>query len=850
MRDDAPLDSRRFADLVAEARGIIAARCPGWTDFNPGDPGMTLVEVYAWLTETMLYRLNRLPERLHVELLKLLGVAPMAPAAAITRLTFLREGDDRPAVELPQGLHASDAQGKITFLTLAPAIFAQGAAEASVLAVHADLIEGEVLGTGNGDGGQSFAVRKPPILRSLGTAEELRLGVEWTGGPDLPKEARTISQDGRVFLLWDEVQNFAGRATARPYVVDRGAGRITFAPATGAARALAATVADVPPPGAQIRVWYMTGGGRAGNVGPGMLTQLRERFAAITVTNPERAAGGEDGETAAAFLARGRDAVRNLECAVTADDFMLAAMSAGGVARARAYAQREAWIFGQHGVVEVLAVPGLDPDAETGAVTAAALEASRTEPLRERIADTIDGRRPIGVRTQVKWAKCLAVSISGRIAAAPSEDLAAVERRVTRRLNQLVSPLGGWPFGKTLRASDVYEAILDDPGVRFAEQITLTTELGPEGDTARLFADPHQPRCLYALMADGLYRSLDYATSWERVLNWPDMRPMSIAADPDLPGFLAVTGLSADGQSRLVVSHSCGEAWEELEVIAHQVNDVAVTVHDSRRWLMIAAKNGLFKTDRDGPRGLIQVKVDGGAADAGGFYAVAMGTNAAGQKFIALAARSKGGVWLSAAAGAGGTFKLLPGSQGLDIRAVEFVREGGQLWLWASVWTEGGEVGKGMVRLSVRADGLDPAGWAAFSKGWKGGSCLSFAVAGSKVAAGTRDGGVLILDAAAADPVWKAPLLTSGLPIDADRARLLPVDAVALGQGDMPLLLAGTEQGLFRGDADRMAFLPVGGRRFTDRVPLPPNWLYCAGAHRLNFVSDLQARQEVADARR
>ena len=87
---------------------------------------------------------------------------------------------------------------------------------------------------------------------------------------------------------------------------------------------------------------------------------------------------------------------------------------------------------------------------------------------------------------------------------------------MTRRLNQLLSPLGDWPFGKTLRVSDVYEAILDDPGVRFAEQITLTTELGPEGDTARLFADPHQPRCHYALMADGLYRSLDYATSWER----------------------------------------------------------------------------------------------------------------------------------------------------------------------------------------------------------------------------------------------------------------------------------------------------------------------------------------------
>ncbi|WP_284163248.1 baseplate J/gp47 family protein [Frigidibacter sp. SD6-1] len=848
MRDDAPLDSRRFADLVAEAKEIIAARCPGWTDLNPGDPGMTLVEVYAWLTETMLYRLNRLPERMHAELLKLLGVSPMAPAAAVVMLRFTREGDERPEVELPQGLHVSDASGKITFVTLAPVQFAKGAAEAEVLAVNAEIVAAEVIGTGNGDGGQSFAVRRAPVLRPLGAAEELRVGVEWQGG-DLPAEARTVTADGRTFLLWDEVENFAGRTAARAYVADRGAGRITFAPATGAARALTATLADVPPAAAQIRAWYMTGGGRAGNVAPGTLTQLRERLPAITVTNPARAAGGEDGETVAAFLARGRDAVRNLECAVTADDFTQAALSAGGVARAKAYAEREAWIFGRHGVVEVLAVPAVAPDPDSGAVTADALAAGRTEPLRDRIRMTIDVRRPIGVRTEVKWAKCLPLAISGRIAAAPSEDLAAVERRVTRRLNALVSPLGDWPFGKTLRVSDVYEAILDDPGVRYTEQLTLTTELGPEGDTARLFTDPHQPRCLYALMADGLYRSLDYATSWERVLAWPDARPMAIAADPDQPGFLAVVGLTADGQSRLVVSQSCGEAWEELERIQHQVNDLAVTVHDSRRWLLIAAKNGLFRTDRDGPRGILPVKVDGGAADQGGFYAVATGTSQSGQRFAALAARGKAGVWLSSAAGAPGTYQLLPGSQGQDIRAVEFVRDGGQLWLWASIWTEGGELGKGMMRISVRADGLDPKGWTVLSKGWKGGSCLSFAVAGNRVAAGTRDGGVLILDASAADPAWTAPLLTSGLPIDADRARLLPVDAVALGQGDLPLLLAGTEQGLFRGDAEGLSFHAVGGRRFTDRAPLPPGWLYCAGEHRLSFMSDLQAKKEAADAR-
>ena len=84
MRDEDLIDRRRFADLVDEALAIIRARCPDWTDHSPGDPGMTLLEVYAWLTETMLYRLNRLPSRLHLELLKLLGILPLPAAAAVS----------------------------------------------------------------------------------------------------------------------------------------------------------------------------------------------------------------------------------------------------------------------------------------------------------------------------------------------------------------------------------------------------------------------------------------------------------------------------------------------------------------------------------------------------------------------------------------------------------------------------------------------------------------------------------------------------------------------------------------------------------------------------------------------
>ena len=60
------LDDRRFQDLVSEARMKITRACPEWTEHNVSDPGITLIELFAWMTEMTIYRLNRVPDKLHV----------------------------------------------------------------------------------------------------------------------------------------------------------------------------------------------------------------------------------------------------------------------------------------------------------------------------------------------------------------------------------------------------------------------------------------------------------------------------------------------------------------------------------------------------------------------------------------------------------------------------------------------------------------------------------------------------------------------------------------------------------------------------------------------------------------
>ena len=96
------LDDVRFQELVSEARSRIVRHAPEWTEHNVSDPGITLIELYAWLTELLVYRINRIPERLHFGLLALVGVEPRPPECASVPLRFMLDQPGGGAV-VPAG---------------------------------------------------------------------------------------------------------------------------------------------------------------------------------------------------------------------------------------------------------------------------------------------------------------------------------------------------------------------------------------------------------------------------------------------------------------------------------------------------------------------------------------------------------------------------------------------------------------------------------------------------------------------------------------------------------------------------------------------------------------------------
>ncbi len=82
------LDDRSFQDIVDEAKRLIPTFCPEWTNHNLSDPGVALIELFAWMTEMTLFRLNQVPDVFYTRMLNLLGFEPFPATAARVDLTF------------------------------------------------------------------------------------------------------------------------------------------------------------------------------------------------------------------------------------------------------------------------------------------------------------------------------------------------------------------------------------------------------------------------------------------------------------------------------------------------------------------------------------------------------------------------------------------------------------------------------------------------------------------------------------------------------------------------------------------------------------------------------------------
>lgn len=856
------LDDRSFEQLLDEARTLIARSDSGWTDLSVGDPGAVLLEAFAYLTSLMLFRLNRLPEKVHVELLRLIGVKLTPPAAARASLTFsLSRAQDEP-LHIPAGTRATVSRWSggepPIFTTIAPATIAAGELSvAQVTAFHCSVVSGELAGMGTGLPGQWVKAAQAPIIASTGDDLDLLVGVE-ASDDELEQRVPSVSFDGKSYRLWRPVDHFsAADADGCCYIVDRHSGRISFAPAVravgeqGHLEPAAATLARVPAIGRAVRLWYRRGGGVSGNLPAQTLIVLRDPIRGLQVSNPEPASGGADAETVDNAVLRGPGEMHSLRRAVTARDFEAVALrSSAAVARAKAFTKAQLWKHAAPGTVEILLVPEFGPLEQRGggSVTREALQAQENDEIRRLIFNSIEQRRPLGTECLVNWVRYKTVTVRVRVVVYRGEDSEAVRVRALSRLHLMLNPLStslqrqGWPFGEPLRASHIYDIVLAERGVNYVDQVRFVVDEVPGQDVQTLVCDPIQPSTWYAASGPTLFRSLNDGDGWEPAGRFDAQVVDSVATQSVKAGLLAVATRLADESSRIHVSWDCGETWRAVADLAFAVSDLAWIERQGTQVLLMATDKGLYELAMSPGASPLQLVVDA-AEPTGGFYAVVSFIDGRGGGNVAVAARGMRGVFMSRSGGTSDSFvRIHPGNE--DIRVLAVQRLGMSFFVWAGVFSAGNEAGKGCLRWELPSSPQSveaPEGWRALLTRWQGGSCRVLAFDGERVYAGTHSAGVATLDSAKPDLGWTPSPIQCGLPMRGSDKLFAPVPAVAVAAGGA-VLLAGGPTGVYRSRDGAQRFEHASSTEFAEKVVLPLTWLFCSGAHEVQVVSADEVR--------
>lgn len=337
-------------------------------------------------------------------------------------------------------------------------------------------VAGEVLGSGTGEPGQTFRAASTPVLP--GQAVLVR-ELEPPSGPEAETlraeeggdavETRTDPETGETahWVRWHEVPNFlASGPASRHYTLDRASGAVTFG---GGA---------VPPRGtSNVRIAYRSGGGAAGNVAAGAVTQLKSPPPGIAaVANPVAADGGADAETPAMVEARGPQTLRHRQRGVSAGDLEWLAREAAGtrVARVKVLPNVNRELRLEPGWVTLLIVPrGPAPRLAPGSELTREVEAF----LAERAAAGVGGPGP--GRLNVTGPGYVEVSVVTEVVPGDLDEAEEVKARVQAALNAFFHPLTGgpsgtgWAFGRDVYESEVYQLLEALPGVSHVKSLVL-----------------------------------------------------------------------------------------------------------------------------------------------------------------------------------------------------------------------------------------------------------------------------------------------------------------------------------------------------------------------------------------
>jgi hypothetical protein len=378
-------------------------------------------------------------------------------------------------------------------------------------AAQVTTVAGEILGSGNGDAGQSFTAAQTPVQPGQQVvvrepqlpvpAEEQAL-TEAEGADAVSVILDGSGQVQEIWVRWHAVPDFYQSGPRdRHYTVD---------PLSGAVQFGDGSYGLIPPIGpGNIRMTYRTGGGAAGNRAAATVVQLKSSVPYVDgVTNNERAQGGANTELISRLQARGPRVLRHRDRAVAAEDLEDLAMAASAevaiaVAIGPDFNPFSLWLDPGTAAPPNDAVP---PDAGTAGVIIVPAEPDQVRPtpslvLLGEVSDYLRARCPATASLWVAGPEWISVSVTATVVVTTPEAADPAGAAARAALNGYLHPLTGgpdgqgWPFGRWPRASELsalLEAVLgvDHVGSLTVSYLPETSDPVRQADLQGLLEQP------------------------------------------------------------------------------------------------------------------------------------------------------------------------------------------------------------------------------------------------------------------------------------------------------------------------------------------------------------------------
>lgn len=445
--------SRDYTSILADMTKLIPNFSPTWTNRDPADFGMTLLELFAYMGDILNYYIDRAANESFIttatqrqsvlELAALLGYTPTNASASTVTLTFQNSTGSNITIpaktQVATSLVANSTTSQVIFETdselTIPAKVGAVNGSATVTATQGETVSNEIIGVSDGTANQTFSLfNKSVINKSI-----------------------VITISG---INYTQVE----------YLIDSSGYSSVFSATTDAEDVTYITFGDsisgrIPPNGAQIYATYRIGGGVIGNVASNTIKYIinvpnSTIPAGLTVSNQDiyisgdgAATGGADAESTNSIRINAPLSIRAINRAVSLSDYSYLTVQVSGVSKAISSAD-------VYTSVTIYIAPSGDPGVASDNVTPTAVFNNVATAVEAYLVD----KAPANTTITFQPPKYAGVKLEVSITVGPQSSQSAVTNAVKAALVDLFA-YDNVLFNDTIYVSDVYNAINSVSGV-------------------------------------------------------------------------------------------------------------------------------------------------------------------------------------------------------------------------------------------------------------------------------------------------------------------------------------------------------------------------------------------------